>query len=68
MVGVYDQKQVQRGDRGNRGGTRDTGVRTAREAGSSHCIGVRAGDVHRCIERETIMLVANESRRIQRLD
>lgn len=29
---------------------------------------LRAGDVHRSIERETITLVANESSRIQRLD
>ena len=29
---------------------------------------LRAGEVHRCIERETITLVANESSRVQRLD
>lgn len=29
---------------------------------------LRAGDVHRCIEREAIVLVASDSSRVQRLD
>ena len=31
------------------------------------CLTLRAGDVHRCIERETVTLVANETSRVQRL-
>ena len=31
------------------------------------CLTLRAGDTHRCVERETVTLVANETSRVQRL-